>query len=134
MLITYQFEIRSKGNPSPLGFEPRTVKCVDVVDENGRSLVGDDRKAIACNLVQGTSSCRTGALTYLVQLAAPRALVIVRSRSGRHIRRWDKLSNLKNFRRKNLPPTHPLYERVGEFADNVIESLRRVASERSDEC
>jgi hypothetical protein len=73
----------------------------------------DDLRVIACNAAQGSSRYSRGSLAYVVQLAGDRASVLIHSRSGRWIQTWLSISQLANFRFKNLPPEHPLHSSIG---------------------
>lgn len=73
----------------------------------------EDRKAIACNYVEAISSVSVGALAYLQWpnwgWDNDRVPLLVRSRGGRWIRKWEAMRRLGNFRIKTIPPAHRLY-------------------------
>ena len=74
-----------------------------------------DLHVIACNYAEGTNIARKGALAY-VQLLNPgggndRLHLLVRSRGGRWVEKWEAMHRLTNFRLKTIPPEHPLYDR-----------------------
>lgn len=78
--------------------------------------VSEDRRAIACNYIEGTSPTPQGGLAYVLLpnpgSGAERVQLLARSRSGRWIEKWEDIRRLTNFRWKTIPPDHPLYERV----------------------
>lgn len=75
-----------------------------------------DLKVIACNLNQPTKTCVEGALCYVLDFnlsnAAEQVRLLMRSRGGRWIDKYEALKRLKNFRLKTIPPDSPLYERL----------------------
>lgn len=90
-----------------------------------------DRVVMACNYSVPTQIAAAGAKAY-VCLTNPgsghdRVVVLVRSRSGRWVRKWEKTGRLHNFRPKTLPPEHPFYadERIMTF-DPGFESMARL--------
>ena len=93
-----------------------------------------DRRVIACNMNASTSAHALGSLAYVMQLTEERARILVRSRSGRWVRRWVPIAKLSSFRFKNLPPEHPLYvdlEAGGCFTQEALDSLAcRTVSQR----
>jgi len=96
-----------------------------------------DRRAIACNFREGTSVARKGALAY-VTLANPgggsdRVSLLVRSRGGRWVTKWEAMHRLRNFRLKTIPPGHYLYDRsqFWQADETTLERLRK-ACERED--
>jgi hypothetical protein len=70
---------------------------------------GSDRTVVACNYRVGTPVAAPGALAYLCQTegSMERCQVLVRSRSGRWVLKWESLGRLHHFRTKTLPPEHP---------------------------
>jgi hypothetical protein len=72
-----------------------------------------DKKAIACNYVEGISECAQGALCYIRRPnggnAGERIEILARSRSGRWIIKWESTHRLGNFRLKTIPAEHPRY-------------------------
>lgn len=76
--------------------------------------MSEDRKAIVCNYVEGTSYVAKGAKAYIVPWMGgnlpERIPVLVRSRGGRWIEKWESVRRLDNFRIKTLPPEHPKYD------------------------
>jgi hypothetical protein len=72
-----------------------------------------DKRVIACNLTEGVSEAREGALCYILDSnldnAAERVRLLMRSHSGRWIRKWESLKRVGNFRLKTLPSGHPRY-------------------------
>ena len=81
-----------------------------------------DRKALACNYAESVSVAAKGALAYVrwpnYGNANDRVLLLVRSRGGRWIEKWEAMRRLTNFRLKTLPPQHPLYDRAGQFSED----------------
>ena len=72
-----------------------------------------DRKVIQCNYADGTKIARAGARAYVV-LPNPgnghdRIKILVRSRNGRWVEKYEDIQRLTNFRVKALPSEHPLY-------------------------
>jgi hypothetical protein len=72
-----------------------------------------DLRVIQCNYAEGTKIAAEGARAYLVGTnpgnANDRVEVLVRSRGGRWVRKWEDVRRLVDFRVKTLPPEHPLY-------------------------
>ena len=83
-----------------------------------------DQQVIACNYTEPTSVAAGGALAYVVpQLGGnlpERVRVLVRSRSGRWVEKWEAIWRLDNFRLKTLPPDHPRYGDERLWPDTVI--------------
>lgn len=77
----------------------------------------EDYKAIRCNYAEGTNIASTGATAYVLHMnygnANDRLHVLVRSRGGRWVEKWESTKRLTNFRVTTIPPGHPLYGRVG---------------------
>jgi len=109
--------------------------------------VSEDKHVIVCNYTEGTGIVAKGAKAYVVlQLGGnlPENIpVVVRSRGGRWVRKWERVRRLDNFRLKTLPPEHPRYsdDRIFEpyDADEALRRLRwahsemtRPASERTE--
>ena len=82
-----------------------------------------DKKVLACNYAEATRSAVQGALCFICNTnpgnGGERIEVLVRSRGGRWIRKWEPLRRLTNFRYKTLPASHPLYSRY-EIADYLF--------------
>lgn len=72
-----------------------------------------DRYVVQCNYVSPTNVAAYGARAYLVRLnpggGDNRIIILVRSRGGRWIEKWENIRRLSAFRVKTLPPQHPLY-------------------------
>lgn len=71
------------------------------------------RRVVQCNLNRGQSAAAKGARAYVV-LTNPggghdRIVVLIRSRGGRWIEKWQDIRTLEDFRVKTLPFGHPLY-------------------------
>lgn len=90
-----------------------------------------DRRVIACNYAAPTSIATEGAKAYIIpQLGGnlpERVRVLVRSRGGRWVEKWESVRRLDNFRLVTLPPEHPRYadERLG-LGDMDDERLGRL--------
>jgi hypothetical protein len=94
----------------------------------------DDRRAIACNVIEPTKTASTGALAY-VRWNNPgngddRIPLLIRSRGGRWIEKWEDMRRLGNFRLKTLPPEHPLYGRLDWRPDESVLVQLQEACER----
>jgi hypothetical protein len=81
----------------------------------------EDKRVVACNYTEGISSTAQGALAYVL-LSNPggghdRLFLLVRSRGGRWIEKWEDARRLTNFRAKTLPPEHPQYGRNFGYVD-----------------
>jgi hypothetical protein len=86
--------------------------------------VSEDRRAIACNITTPTATASTGTLAY-VRWTNPgngndRLPLLIRSRGGRWIEKWEDMRRLGNFRLKTLPPEHPLYGRLTYQPDETV--------------
>jgi hypothetical protein len=98
----------------------------------------DDRKVIACNYDSGRRAVAQGALAYVLpQLGGnlpERVRVLVRSRGGRWIEKWENVRRLVNFRLKTLPPEHPRYadERTHPRAQVTEEHVRLLVECRAE--
>ena len=75
-----------------------------------------DARVIACNFAEATSSAKKGALAYVQWPnwggGNDRIPLLIRSRGGRWIEKWEAMHRLTNFRFKTIPPEHPLYGRM----------------------
>jgi hypothetical protein len=89
----------------------------------------DFQRVIACNTISDDPSYSRGSLAYVMQLAGERARVLIHSRGGRWVERWVAISQLANFRFKQVPVGSRLAERVGVacsqlfFSESDLESL-----------
>lgn len=91
-----------------------------------------DRHEVVCNYIEGTSIVAEGARAYVVlQLGGnlpERVRVVVRSRGGRWVSKWENMRRLDNFRLTTIPPEHPRYsdERLwgGATPDHVARLVR----------
>ena len=64
-----------------------------------------DRYAVCCNYAVGTNVAREGAQAWLSPFTRgdpSHVRLIVRSRSGRWVCKWERLTRLKNFRAKTI--------------------------------
>ena len=93
-----------------------------------------DRRVVQCNLAHPVNAAPAGARAYVSNRnpgwGGERIEVLMRSRSGRWVRKWQSIKALHNFRVKNMPPEHPLYgdTRVndwGDGSDGVAEELNQ---------
>lgn len=95
-----------------------------------------DRRAIQCNL---TASQKTGvkdARAYVI-LANPgnysdRIEILLRSRGGRWIQKWQSIRLLADFRIKTIPIGHPLYHDDRIHWDYEIELWATRLNERHE--
>jgi hypothetical protein len=85
-----------------------------------------DRRVVACNLSEATKVAAQGAKAYVV-LPNPgsghdRIEVLVRSRGGRWVRKWENARRLTNFRAVTIPPDHPRYadERLWDYEAEAL--------------
>jgi hypothetical protein len=87
-----------------------------------------DKQVIACNITEPTPTASTGALAYLQWpnrgWGNERVPLLIRSRGGRWIEKWEDMRRLGNFRHKTIPPEHPLHERLTGYSDEVLEEIR----------
>jgi hypothetical protein len=71
--------------------------------------------AVACNYREDTKVARDGAKAYVGHMGGGSGYsdldVIVRSRGGRHVKKWERCRRLTNFRAKCVPVGHPLRAR-----------------------
>lgn len=72
-----------------------------------------DRHVIACNYVGDVASISNGSKAYVTLLNTGsghlRVMVIIRTRSGRWVHKWESIKRLDNFRVKTLPKEHFFY-------------------------
>ncbi len=70
-----------------------------------------DRRVVACNYGEATSVAPQGALAFVVYPDpdgfGKRVELLVRSRSGRWVRKYEDIRRVTNFRAKTVPPEHP---------------------------
>ena len=80
---------------------------------DGKYLIMGDKFAIVCNVAEPTKTARTGAFAYVTDPnrgnGGERVRLLLRSRGGRWIDKWEKATRLTNFRIKTIPPEHPFY-------------------------
>lgn len=78
--------------------------------------MSSDLRVIACNYKESISAVRKGALCYMLNSnpgnGGERVNLLIRSRSGRWIEKWENVKRLGQFRMKTVPPEHPQYERL----------------------
>lgn len=75
-----------------------------------------DRRVVQCNYAESTNVAARGARAYVVRLnpgfGNDRIVVLVRSRGGHWVEKWESRERLTAFRVKTLPPEHPLWDRT----------------------
>lgn len=81
-----------------------------------------DRRVVQCNYTEATAIAAKGARAY-VSLSNPgngsdRIVVVVRSRGGRWVRKWEDIRVLGNFRAKTLPAEHHMYANDQVWSDD----------------
>jgi hypothetical protein len=86
-----------------------------------------DRRVLVCNYAESTNVAGAGAKAYvLLQFGGnlpERVRVLVRSRGGRWVEKWESVRRLGNPRLKTLPPDHPRHgdERlIGEAREDHL--------------
>lgn len=88
----------------------------------------EDRKVVQCNYLEATGVAADGARAYVTRSNRgndnDRVMVLVYSRGGRWVEKWENTSRLGNFRVKTLPPEHPLYDRVFATPDTLAGLLK----------
>lgn len=93
------------------------------------SATSDDRKVIQCNLSVTMSYAVEGARAYVVRLnpgwGNERIVVLVRSRGGRWIEKWESVTRLRDFRVKTIPEDHPRYSDTRLLPAGCVSSLDR---------
>jgi hypothetical protein len=100
----------------------------------------NDKQAIACNYAEPTNIANKGAKAYFCYGWAgggyERVNILVRSRSGRLVQKWEHIRRLENFRLKTLPPEHPRYndERLWHWPSLEIVSDLHAAKARTQSC
>lgn len=101
----------------------------------------NDLKAIVCNYIVPTKIVALGARAYVVTMylggnLPERVMVVVRSRGGRWVEKWESMRRLDDFRLATIPPGHPRYgdERVCVLPDpeRLGEKLRRLTKARQE--
>jgi hypothetical protein len=90
---------------------------------------------IACNYAEATNVAAKGALAFVITGRGgnlpENVKILVRSRSGRWVEKWERVAKLGNFRLKTIPPEHPRYhdERLWSRTQNEVDELRAIAGE-----
>jgi hypothetical protein len=90
-----------------------------------------DKRVIACNYKVGNPAVSGGSKAYVEMVAGDglSLCVLVRSRGGRWVRRWERIKKMENFRFKTLPPEHPKYNDLrGYWRDSEVDRLYLCAS------
>jgi len=76
---------------------------------------------IVCNYEESISSVSKGARCYVWDANAShggeRVHLLVRSRSGRWIRKWENRNRIGNFRLLKLQPENPVYSKLKGYVD-----------------
>jgi hypothetical protein len=94
---------------------------------------------VQCNYAEPVSAAATGARAYLVRPnpggGDDRIVILVRSRGGRWIEKWENIRHLENFRCKTLPPEHPMYgdERIWDYDAEAMAARLNAARDRLTE-
>jgi hypothetical protein len=96
-----------------------------------------DCRVVQCNYKSDTSACRVGArayLSYQIDVAGYRVLVVAKSRSGRWIVKWESLMDLHKFRVKTLVAEDPLASSKHPIArdywsQEVVDNLNRISGQ-----
>lgn len=72
-----------------------------------------EHRAIQCNLTAGQKTATKGARAYVTLPngggGSDRIEILLRSRGGRWIEKWQDIRTLADFRVKTIPLGHPLY-------------------------
>jgi hypothetical protein len=70
-----------------------------------------DRLVVQCNYATATGVAAAGARAYLTRDNPggyhDRVMILVRSRGGRWVEKWESIARLGEFRVKVIPPDHP---------------------------
>lgn len=97
-----------------------------------------DRRVVQCNYVSGTGVAAAGARAYLVRgnpgNGHDRIVILVRSRGGRWVEKYEDIRRLDGFRGKTLPPEHPMFrdERIWDWhADETAATLAHARARRA---
>ena len=77
----------------------------------------NDRKAVQCNFSVATAEARVGSRAYVLDYKPTRKRVqlLLKSKGGRWVVKWENRKRLENFRAKTIPPQHPVYEKLSEY-------------------
>jgi hypothetical protein len=104
--------IRAFGSYSRAGADRRVAQLRDF---KAAAQERDDHRVIQCNYTEGTGVAAHGARAYVVRgnpgNANDRFVILVRSRGGHWVEKWENAGRLTDFRVKTLPAEHPLYAR-----------------------
>lgn len=97
-----------------------------------------DRWVIQCNLAEATNIATQGARAYVMQpnpgWGHERVQVLIRSRGGRWVAKWEALTHLEDFRVKTLPPEHPQYDVAGLWWSSSRETVAQTAAQLERAC
>ena len=108
-------------------FDP-TMLDGHLIEDHGQQPAQPDKRVIACNLSQPISEAAKGALAYVQWPnrgnANDRVPLLIRSRGGRWIEKWEDMRRLTNFRHKTIPPEHPLYDRLTPYPEAVLDEIQ----------
>lgn len=84
--------------------------------------------AVACNYAAGTKIARDGARCYLLWRTGGdnrRCQVLVKSRGGRWVTKWEPIVMLDHFRLVRVPEARVEFARLSEcYADHTIGTVR----------
>jgi hypothetical protein len=87
------------------------------------------RNVVACNIAIAEPSIPCGALAYVIQVSGDRVRLLVRSMSGRWVKKWLAVSCAANFRFKSISESNPMFDRIGRahsselFPESALASL-----------
>ncbi len=118
------------GSPMPPRQEERAEATAD--ERNGivPGATPVERKVIACNLLVDTKAASMGAAAYIVDAAYGNAcnsvLLVIRTRTGRWVEKWERTWRVGCFRLKTLAPEDPRFkdERIPDrFGCRDVEGL-----------
>lgn len=99
-------------------------------------MTSGDRHVLACNYREFTNVAAQGALAYvLLQFGGnlpDRVRVLVRSRGGRWVEKWESVRRLDNPRLKTLPPEHPRHADDRLFGEATEDHVRQFVAAQAE--
>jgi len=92
-----------------------------------------DRRVLACNCREGSSSITAGAKCYVLATSpyldsGQRIKILARSRSGRWIEKIENLKKLEHFRWVTIPKDNPRYRDFSLYEQLTDADLARMES------